>query len=378
MMKSPLKIFYNQLITSEFSFAASIISLPTTNPVPQSNLQTSRTVNSNTAPYVTQAQNVAPVLSTVANTVATSTFSSVATTPVTPPSDTKTLLICNKPSAVKIIPRFITDTATSTFRILPQIGFEQPKIIIDARSSASSSSSSEGHPANRTLQVTSQSCLTSENQDHPKLDNYIHTSITPTKESSADDSQNAKRSLKNVIFTDHSYTFEMKKKSTPCAKPVDDFKEDSAPANGSTYHNLLNEVLDWGLVEEVVCTSDAVLGAKSGELSRAGSHLVEEDDDSDSSELTDDSDMYNDTDFSESSGDEDLCVTVRIEAIKIFSFFHSESPTSNLSYHFCIQKKQDSEVQAQKYEDDELVDIETFDEGAEKSSVLPEQMKHDR
>lgn len=119
-------------------------------------------------------------------------------------------------------------------------------------------------------------------------------------------------SPKNVIFTDHSYTFERKKTSTPSAKPLDVFKDGSAHANGSIYHMLLNEVLDWGLVEEVECTSDAVLGAESGGESKAGSRLVEQEDMSDCTELTEDSDMYNDTDFSESSGDEDLCVTVRI------------------------------------------------------------------
>lgn len=255
-----------------------------------------------------------PVLSTVTKTVLTSTSSPVATAPAIPLSGTKTLLFCNKPGTVKIIPGFLRDTTTNVLKILPQGVFEESKIVIDPRitSMSSAQSSSEDHLPNQDLQLTSQSCLTPKNEDPPKLDNLIHTSSTPTRESCEEDFQCSKMSPENAIFTDHSYTFEMKKMSTSSRKPVDVFKDSSDPANGSTYHMLLKEVLDLGLVEEVEGTSGAVLGVESGNESKAGSHLVEEEEDSDCTELTEDSDMYNDTDSNESSGDEDLCFAVRI------------------------------------------------------------------
>lgn len=176
-------------------------------------------------------------------------------------------------------------------------------------SASSAQSSSEGHPENQGLQLTSQSCLTPKNQESQKLDNSIHTSPTPTKESCDEDSQCSKMSPENVIFTDHSYTFEMKKTSTPSKKTVDVSKDSSDPANSSTYHMLLKEVLDLGPVEVESCgTSGAVLGSESGVESKAESHLMEEDVNSDCTELTEDSDMYIDSDSCQSSDQEDLCV----------------------------------------------------------------------
>lgn len=234
----------------------------------------------------------------------TSNTSSVATKPFIPVSGSKTLLVCKKPSTVKIIPSFLTNTTKGTLRILPQSVSEEP---VDPRitsSAASAQSSSVGHPANQGSHLSSQSCLTPNNQDPQKLGNPVHTSSTPTKESCNEDSQCSKMSPKNVIFTDHSYTSEIK-------KTLDASKDSSDPAIDSTYHMLLKEVLDLGLAEEAEgCgTGGAVLGTESGDESKAGSHLVEEDD-SDCTELTEDSDMYHDTDPSQSSDDEDQHVRI--------------------------------------------------------------------
>lgn len=170
-------------------------------------------------------------------------------------------------------------------------------------SSASSDQSSlEGHPTNQVLQLTSQSCLISNNQAFQKLDNPLDPSSTPAKESSEEDSQCSIMSHENVIFTDHSYTFEMK--ITPSEKHIDVSKDSSDSANNSGYHMLLKDVLDLGFEQAEGCgTSGVVLG---NEESKAGSHLVKEEMDSDYTELTEDSDMYNDTDSSQFSDKEDL------------------------------------------------------------------------
>lgn len=240
-------------------------------------------------------------------------YTSVGAKTVTPLSGKKTLLLCNKPSTIKIIPGVLKDNATSSLRILPQKVPKEPKMVIDPRitsSASSAKSSSEGHPANQGLQLTSQSWLTLKNQDPQQLDNPVHTNTPPTREF-YQDSQCSTMSPKNVIFTDHSYTFEMKM-STESEKPVDVSNDGSDPANGSTEHMLLKEVLDLGLVKEAegADTRGAVLGTESGVESKAGLHPVEEDDDSDCTELTEDSDMYNDTDSGESSDEEELCVPV--------------------------------------------------------------------
>lgn len=270
----------------------------------------------------------------------TSSISSVATKPVTSVSGSKTLLLYKKPNAVKIIPGFLKDTTTTTFRILPQIVFEEAKIVTDPKTSSSSStrSSSEGYSTNQDLQLTVQSCLSPKKQKTEKSDDSIHTDSTPTKEVCGEDSQFSKMSPTKVIFADHSYTFEMKT-STPSKKPVDVSKNSSGFANGSTYHMLFKEVLDLGLAKktEDCGTTGAVLGTGSGDETRAGSQLVEEAGDSDSTDLTEDSDLYNDTDFSQSSDDEDQCVvTVRILKNKknlIMIYFVSCS-ASNLSHCF--------------------------------------------
>ncbi|XP_026789858.3 MAX dimerization protein MGA a [Pangasianodon hypophthalmus] len=342
---------------------STLIRLPTPSPVPLSKPQTYTTVTSATAPSsATQVQNMTPVHSTTTESVTTSSTSPVATKSFTPLSGSKTLLLCNKPCTVKIIPGFLRDPATSTLRILPQRVFEEAKTVKGPRitsSASSAQSSSEGHPANQGLQLTSQSCLTTKNQDPQKLDKPIHTDPTPAKEFCEEDSQCSKISPENVIFTDHSYTFEMKKTITPSKKPTDVSKDSSDHANGSTYHMLLKEVLDLGLVEEAEgCgTSGAVLGTESGDESKAGSHLVEEEVDSDCTELTEDSDLYNDTDSSQSNDKEDLCVVTEYEGEE--------------------KNKEKQDLDLTEKDDDELVDIETFEEGAEKSLAPPEQTQHE-
>ncbi|KAF4084125.1 hypothetical protein AMELA_G00125280, partial [Ameiurus melas] len=344
---------------------ATLIRLPTHNPVPLSKSQTSTTAASTTAPSsATQDQHMAPAQSITRDTITTSGTSPIATKPVTPLSGSKTLLFCNKPSTVKILPGFLRDTATSTLRILPRKAVESTTVKYPRNTSSASSaqSSSEGHPENQGLQLTSQSCLTPKNQESHKSDNSIHTSPTPTKESCDEDSQCSKMSPENVIFTDHSYTFEMKT-STPSKKIVDVSKESSDPENSSTYHMLLKEVLDLGPVEEVEScgTIGAVLGTESDVDSKAESHLMEEDVNSDCTELTEDSDMYIDTDSSHSSDQEDLCVVS-----------DSDREEKNKKKREFI----DAQVQnlTEMDDDDELVDIETCEDGAEKISALSEQM----
>lgn len=110
-------------------------------------------------------------------------------------------------------------------------------------------------------------------------------------------------SLENVVFTDHSYSFEKKKTSPSSMKPVDLSNDTSNPSNRSTDHMLLKDALDLGPVEEGYDTSGSDLSTESGSESKA--YLVADEVDSDCTELTEDSDMYNDC--SQSSDKEDLC-----------------------------------------------------------------------
>ncbi|XP_060790376.1 MAX dimerization protein MGA a isoform X2 [Neoarius graeffei] len=337
-----------------------VIHLPTPNSVPLSQLQTMTTVTSSTAPSsATQDQNMVPVLNTTTD-IMTSSTSPIATKPIIPLSGSQTLLLCNKPNTVKIISGFLKDTATSTLRSLSRRVLEESEIVKEPRMTTSVSlaqSSLEGYPANQGLQLTSQSCLTSKNQTHHNLDNPVHTNPPPAKESCEEDSQCSKMSYENVIFADHSYTIEMKKMSTPPPKPVDVCKD------GSTDHILLKEVLDLGLVEEAEgCgTSGGVLGTESGDESKAGSHLMEEEVDSDCTELTEDSDMYDHADSSQSSDKEDLDLVT-----------DSEGEEMNKEQQYFVADVQD----LTEKDDDELVDIETFEEGAEESPAPPESFQN--
>lgn len=304
---------YDQLIlVLLFYFAATLVRFPTPNPVALSKPQTSTAVSSSIAPIY---QNMTPVYSSK-DTATTSSASTIDTKPVTPLCGSKTLLVCNKPNTVKIIPVILKDNSKNTLKIIPQNVSEDSQIFKDPRFSSSPSSaqsSSEAHPANQGLQLTSQSCVIPNNPAHQKLDNPCNSGPKPAKVYSEEDARCSKRSHENVIFTDHSYTFEMKKRSTPSNKRVDVSKDGSDPANASGYHMLFKEVLDLGLEQAEGCgTIGAVLGTESGEESKAGSHLLKEEIDSDYTELTEDSDMYNDTDSSQFSDKEDLFIgTVR-------------------------------------------------------------------
>ncbi|XP_060735625.1 MAX dimerization protein MGA a isoform X2 [Tachysurus vachellii] len=340
---------------------STLVRFPTPNPVPVSKPQTSTAVSSSIAQTY---QNMAPVYSTK-DTVMTSSASTIDTKPVTPICGSKTLLVCNKPNTVKIIPVILKDNSKNTLKIIPQNVSEDSQIFKDPRFSyslSSAQSSSEGHPPNQGLQLTSQSCLIPNNPAHQKLDNPRYSGPKPARVYSEEDSRCSKMSHKNVIFTDHSYTFEMKKRSTPSKKHVAVSKDGSDPANASGYHMLLKEALDLGLEQAEGCgTSGAVLGTESGEESKAGSHLLKEEIDSDT-ELTEDSDMYNDTDSSQFSDKEDLFIG---------TVFDRKRKGKRNSVNAQIKDLNEKE-------DDELVDIETFEEGVEKIPPLPEQTQHDR
>ncbi|XP_047677052.1 MAX dimerization protein MGA a isoform X2 [Tachysurus fulvidraco] len=339
---------------------SSLVRFPTPNPVPLSKPQTSTAVSSSIAQTY---QNMAPVYSTK-DIVATSSASTIDTKQVTPLGGSKTLLVCNKPNMVKIIPVILKDNSKNTLKIIPQNVSEDSQIFKDPRfpySPSSAQSSSEGHPANQSLQPTSQSCLILNNPAHQKLDNPRNSGPKHAKVYSEEYSRCSKMSHKNVIFTDHSYTFEMKKRSTPSKKRVDVSKDGSVTANASGYHMFLKEVLDLGLDQAEGCgTSSAVLGTESGEDSKAGSHLLKEEIDSDT-ELTEDSDMYNDTDSSQFSDKEDLFIGT------VFDKRKGKRNSVNAQIKDLNEK-----------EDDELVDIETFEEGVEKIPPPPEQTQHDR
>ncbi|XP_053365590.1 MAX dimerization protein MGA a isoform X2 [Clarias gariepinus] len=338
---------------------STLIRLPTPNHVPLSKPQPSTTVASLTEPSsASQAQNIAPVHSTTPY-----TSSNATAKPVSSLTDPKTLLVCNKPSTVKIIPGFLRDSTTTTLRIIPQRVFKEIKVVKDPRNTSLVSlaqSSSQGRPANQGSQLTSQNCLTHKIlKDPEKVDSPVHTISTTTKEACKEDSQSSKMSLENVVFTDHSYSFEKKKTSPSSMKPVDLSNDTSNPSNRSTDHMLLKDALDLGPVEEGYDTSGSDLSTESGSESKA--YLVADEVDSDCTELTEDSDMYNDC--SQSSDKEDLCAA-------------SESDGE------AMNKKTQGSVEAHaqdlnEKDDDELVDIETFDPGAEKSLAHPEQMQHD-
>ncbi|KAK3537811.1 hypothetical protein QTP70_018917 [Hemibagrus guttatus] len=327
---------------------SSLIRFPTPKQVPLTKPQTSTTVTSSTAPsFAKQYQNTAPVYSTI-DPVTTSSTCTIETKPVNPLCGSKTLLVCNKPNMVKIIPVFLKDKSTGTLRVMPQ-KVSEDLISSSSRissSAASAQSSLEGHPT------------IANNPPLQKLDNPLNPSPTPAKESSEEDSQSSIMSHENVIFTDHSYTFEMKKMSTSSEKHIDVSKDSS---DSSSYNMLLKDVLDLGLEQAEGCgTSGAVLGNESGEESKAGSHLVKEEMDSDATELTEDSDMYNDTDSSQFSDKEDLFAGT--------GFDREEKNKEK-------QNSVDAEVKyLTEKDDDELVDIETFEEGAEK--IRP-QTQHD-
>ncbi|KAI5102418.1 MAXprotein-associated protein isoform X2 [Silurus meridionalis] len=324
--------------------------------------RTSTTVNSFTVPSsATINQKKTPLHSSNTDTVMESRSSPTATKPVTLNPGPKTLLICNKQSTVKIVPKLIKDSSTNTLKNLTLSVLEEHKTGEDPRitlTASSAQNSAAGHSANQGLELTSQSFLTLKNQDPKKLDNPVYFSSTPTKESLKENTHRSKMPPESVIFTDHSYTFEMKKTSTQSENPADVSSDSSGSANSSTYHMLLKEVLNVDLVKdaEECGTIGAVQNTESGEESEEGAHLLEVEVNSECTELTEDSDMYSDTDTIPSIDRDDLCVGT-----------HSKKQ----------KNKEKQSVFSQTEKDDELVDIETFEERAEKSPVLFGQTQHD-
>ncbi|KAI5611487.1 MAXprotein-associated protein isoform X5, partial [Silurus asotus] len=324
--------------------------------------QTSTTVNSFTVPSsATNNQKNSPLHSSNTDTVMESRSSPTATKLVTLNPGPKTLLICNKQNTVKIVPKLIKDSSTNPSKDLTLSVLEEHKTGEDPRitlTASSAQNSAAGHSANQGLELTSQSFLTLKNQDPKKLDNPVYFSSTPTKESLKENSHRSKMPPESVIFTDHSYTFEMKKTSTQSENPPDD-ADSSGSANSSTYHMLLKEVLNVDLVKdaEECGTIGAVQNTESGEESEEGAHMLEVEVNSECTELTEDSDMYSDTDTIPSIDRDDLCVGT-----------HSKKQ----------KNKEKQSVFSQTEKDDELVDIETFEERDEKSPVLFGQKQHDQ
>ncbi|XP_036448521.1 LOW QUALITY PROTEIN: MAX dimerization protein MGA a [Colossoma macropomum] len=316
-----------------------------------------------TAPLL-QAQNLTPVHSTATFSMTTTVTSSVTVKPAVSFSDLKSTL--SQPGTVNIVPGILSNTAKDILKIVtPGVIKDSKHASITENSSASTRQSTlNAAPAKGGIVlITAPSSLSSQNQDLKKSDSNIKVSCVPTEGSEQDvqSSSCSKKPSDSVVLEDHCYTFETKGTSTSCEKPEDP-TDASNPANASASNTLPKELLEFGPVEEdeESDVEDEALGFDLG--GEAGLDMEEVEIDSDCTELTEDSDMYND--FTESSDQEDL-------------YIDTDSEDGRKSE----QKRDSVTVEMQDLrgkDDDELVDIETFEEKDEKNTALLVLKKRER
>ncbi|XP_062863455.1 MAX dimerization protein MGA a [Trichomycterus rosablanca] len=314
-----------------------VIRLPTPNTVPLSKPGSTAftTVTSPTpSSAMPQVQNLPSIHRTATENVTSTITSTVATKPVTSLSGSSCLLFTSQPGTVKILPKFLSNTDTSTVRIVPQ-NDETTKVVQDFKiinSTASDQSSLDVLPDQGFIQLAPQSCITQESQDVQKSDDSIQISSISSEE------QNIKpfhcsKSSNEVVFADHSYTHETKTTTSP--EKTADMKVSSA------YNTLKQESLEMVPIkqEQETNVKYVVLGTESGGGGNTGSYIEQVEIKSECSELTEDSEMYDETETAEFSAEEDLCHTVT---------------GSN---------REKINIERQDSLDDELVDIETIKEG---------------
>ncbi|KAL6477721.1 hypothetical protein MHYP_G00135560 [Metynnis hypsauchen] len=311
------------------------------------------TPTTSTAPLL-QAQNLTPVHSTATFSTTTTVTSSVTVKPAISFSDLKSM--SSQPGTVNMVPGILSKTAKDIIKIVtPDVIKDSKHVSITENSSASTTQSTENiAPAKGgVVLITAPSSLTSQIQDLKMSDSNVKVSCVPTEGSDQDvqSSSCSKKPSDSVVLEDHCYTFETKGTSTSCEKPEDP-TDASNPENASASNMLPKELLEFGPVEEdeEFDVADEALAFDFG--GEGGLDMEEVEIDSDCTELTEDSDMYND--FSDPSDQEDINIdTVSDEGRK------SEHKRDGVNVEMQDLHGKD---------DDELVDIETFEEKDEKNT----------
>ncbi|XP_017555316.1 MAX dimerization protein MGA a isoform X3 [Pygocentrus nattereri] len=308
------------------------------------------TPTTSTAPLL-QAQNLTPVHSTATFSTTTTVTSSVTVKSAVSFSDLKSM--SSQPGTVNIVPGILSKTAKDMIKT-PDVIKDSKHVSITENSSASTTQSTLNiAPAKGgVVLITAPSSLSSQIQDLKKSDSNVKVSCVPTEGSDQDvqSSSCSKKPSDSVVLEDHCYTFETKGTSTSCERPEDP-TDASNPENASASNMLPKELLEFGPVEEDE-ESDVADEALAFDLGDEGGLDMEEVEiGSDCTELTEDSDMYNG--FSDPSDQEDL-------------YIDTDSEEGRKSEH-----KQDGvNIEMQDLrgkDDDELVDIETFEEKDEKN-----------
>ncbi|XP_076834789.1 MAX dimerization protein MGA a isoform X2 [Brachyhypopomus gauderio] len=336
----------------------------------------SKTVNtSSTATTITpstpttQAQSLTPVHSTSTITMTTTVTSSVIAKPIISLSGSKSVACSSQPSTVNIVPGLLCNSGTSTLRIVPQNVIQDPKELKDSRftitSCATSDQNSDVSPTKGGFVLLTPQ--TTQRQDPQGSSSTDHTLAVATgePEQDANTSQCSNKSSEETVNVDHSYTSETTESHSSAQMVGDAPKDVPDPAHISASHMLLKEVLDLGPIETDggSGTTGAVMASEDENGRKAASVLEEGEVDSDCTELTEDSDMYDDTESARSSDQEDLYIVTDSEEGE-----GKSTPQKRVSVEAELQHLPEKD-------DDELVDIETFDERPEKSSALSEQQQ---
>ncbi|KAL7873166.1 hypothetical protein AOLI_G00122370 [Acnodon oligacanthus] len=330
-----------------------IVRFPPPTATKSQNASSVSTPITSTAPLL-QAQNLTPVHSTSTFSTTTTVTSSVTVKPAISFSDLKSM--SSQPDTVNIVPGILCKTDKDRQKIVTPDVKDSKHVSITENSSATTTQSTLNiAPAKGDIVlITAPSSLSSQIQDLKKSDSNVKVSCVPTEGSDQDvqSSSFSKKPSDSVVLEDHCYTFETKGTSTSCEKPEDP-TDASNPENTSASIMLPKELLEFGPVEEDE-ESDVADEAQAFDLGGEGGLDMEEVEiDSDCTELTEDSDMYND--FSEPSDQEDL-------------YIDTDTDEGRKSEH----KRDGVNVEVQDLrgkDDDELVDIETFEEKDEKNTL---------
>lgn len=327
-----------------------IVRLPTVTK-PQNSSTSTVTTSTPATSSTLKSQNPTPVHSTstvIHNPTTVSMTKTITTSVAEKPVASLSGANSSQPSTVSIVPGIVGSPGTGFVKIVPQTHIKDqkiPRITVTTLSPSTHSVSNAGPKNGSFFLLTPQTSLTTKNQDslEIKTDSNVHITPAPAEgsEQNSQSSSSSEKPAESVVLEDHCYTFEAKKTSILSQKPRNVPKGDACSSS-----MIPEDVLDFAPIEEDdELDTDAVLESETVVKSDAELNLEDSD-----SELTEDSDMYDDSNSNNTSDQENLYIDMD-------------------SYGGKKQKRKrkvvTSYMQDLKKDDDELVDIETYEENSE-------------
>ncbi|XP_049319318.1 MAX dimerization protein MGA a isoform X2 [Astyanax mexicanus] len=258
-------------------------------------------------------------------------------------------------STVSIVPGILGNPGIGIIKVVPQAIIKDPKNpkITVTTSSPSAQSTSNVGPKNGGFILLSS--LAQQNQGSLEIKDVsgVHTSPAPAGGSQQNNQSfnSSEKPAESVVLEDHCYTFEAKKTSIFSDKPANVPKEGTNSAEACFQSMIPEDVLDFAPIEDDDGSDlDAVLDPET--VAKSNAELDLEDSDS---ELTEDSDMYDDSNSNNTSDQENLFIDTDSDGGEKKERRSKRKSVTSYMHDF------------NEMEDNDLVDIETYEENSETS-----------